>query len=285
MTFPLIAPPFRNKVRKVVLLTTPGAATWNIPADWEDAGSEIHCIGAGQSGDVRTSNGGLGGDGGGWAVKYDVTLTPSSTVDYEIGAGGSGDYQAGGSTWFGNASKASATVLGSGAQSGDAAIGDDSANGGVGGVTGGSNGGGGGGGAGGPTGSGGDGGRGVGGGNPDGGGGGGANGGANGSDATTSAGGAGGNNRNGTGGGAAGTAGTNGGGGGGGTGNTAGGAGSTDTIWTQTADSTQAGPGSGGGGGNDGGDGGNYGGGGGGANDNDLSGDGKGGLIAIIYYT
>jgi hypothetical protein len=38
------------KVTKTILLTTTGASTWTVPADWTDAGSTIRVIGGGGSG-------------------------------------------------------------------------------------------------------------------------------------------------------------------------------------------------------------------------------------------
>jgi len=208
--------------------------SFTVPADWNSSNNEIHLFAGGGGGrggayTAPNSGGGAGGGGGGYTKVSNLTLTPSSSVSYAIGAGG-GTGSSGGNTTFnagahtttggggavGNATSSTGGTAGTGSTFNGGAGGAGSLN-----TV--SNGGacaGGGGGAGGPLGVG------ANGGNASltaGGGGGGNGGGTNGSNATSSAGGNGGNNNAGVGGGAgstssgvAGTGGFSGGGGGGG---------------------------------------------------------------------
>lgn len=209
--------------------------SWTVPADWNSSNNAIHMIGAGGgsvggavSGNNRAASG--GGGGGGYRVVTNVSLTPSTSISYAIGAGVSG--AAGGNTTF------NTTNIAGGGGGGTAATTPTSAGGagGTGTFAGGAGGagafgtvastgygGGGGGGAGGPNGIGGAGGLGFGSTTAiaiAGGGGGGNGGGSAGGNASASLGGTGGNNFSGVGGGAGsatttGNSGTLGGGGGG----------------------------------------------------------------------
>src|SRR5687768_2714074 len=93
-------------MEKKVFLTSTGANTWTVPTDWVNDNNSIEVIGAG--GGEDTSAGG----GGGYSKVTNVTLTPGSTVDYEVGAGGNATD--GGDTFFGNSAYASATVAAKG---------------------------------------------------------------------------------------------------------------------------------------------------------------------------
>lgn len=292
-----------------IVLTS--GTTWSVPADWNSANNSIECIGGGGGGFATTGAGGGGGGGGGYAKAVNVTLTPSTSVKYKIGNGGSAGV-AGGPTYFCQATTSCTSVTagnvvagargGSGATSATGASGGSASglagavrfSGGNGGSDLGAWGGGGGGGAGGPFGAGGNG------GNAsaapyDGAGGGGASGGgANGASAVnTHNGGPGGSNNFGLGQGAGGVynndgpgvSGFDGGGGGGGTTNLQGGDGGLGRDITLSE-------GSGGGGGGAGwsnstgvisGNGGLYGGGGGGADDGGVAGVGAPGVCVIKY--
>jgi hypothetical protein len=285
-------------------------STWNVPVDFDPAHNLFEVIGAGGNGGGSGNGSGWGGGGGGAYTRLaNLALTPCSTVQIQIAAGGSQL-----PTTLKNS--LGAIVLSgapgmNGSQFGFGAGGDNSlcipsgpANfGGDGGIADVGTGGGGGGGAAGPIGSG------NGGGSPSdppshgtGGGGGGSNGGSStpGDDGSTLAGGFGGQGTTGTGSGAGATAsadaapGTLGAGGGGGfsAGHSLGAAGGTDTSW----DPSHGASGGGGGGGTDalganvsGGKGGTYGGGGGGAGTVTGSGNVAGGIggqgLIVVTYT
>jgi hypothetical protein len=211
--------------------------SFTVPADWNSSSNEIHLFagGGGGSGSYASGNnraGGAGGGGGGYTKVTNLTLTPSSSVSYAIGAAGNGgaanaNGTAGGNTTF-NAGAFTTSGGGGGqastapASTGGTAGTGSTFNGGIGGAgatstaanTG--DGGGGGAGAGGSLGAGANGGNGFAsttGGQLAGGGGGGNGGGTAGGNASASTGGTGGNNNAGVGGGAG--AGFNGGGSGG----------------------------------------------------------------------
>lgn len=169
-----------------VILSATGADTWTVPADWNSSNNTIECWGAGGNAS-QTSNQDGGGGGGAYSKTNNVTLTPSSSVDYFVGASGGQD------TFFGAASFGSSVCAAeggsnatsdSGAQGGQASngIGDTKYSGGNGGADGAGTGSsqGGGGAAAGPDGDGGNGGNSTGGPSYFDGGGGGANGGTNG---------------------------------------------------------------------------------------------------------
>jgi hypothetical protein len=289
----------------VILTAIGGVFNWTVPDDWNDANNSIHCIGGGGGGDdgggsIFSAFGGGGGGGGAYSSITNLTLTPSGSVQYRVGAGGSAS-SAGGDSWFNGANLAASSVgakagLGStgisGATGGQAAAGIGTVkfsggNGGNGTISGGA---GGGGGAAGPNGGGGSGGNNS--GNQDGGaGGGGADGGGDGVGPSGDTGGRGGHNRFGSGGGTDGN--PNGLDGGGGRGcnqadNNSGGIGSSTGVWTQTiAPIISAGPSGGAGGGHITGGGKNaalYGAaGGGGGGPNTSGGNGSQGVIVIIW--
>ncbi len=95
-----------------IFLTTTGAGSWTVPADWNDADNSIEVIGAGgggRSGTGTTRGGGAGG--GGYSKITNLDLTPAASVSYQVGAGG-GSGTAGGDTYF-NDLDASGTVCSS----------------------------------------------------------------------------------------------------------------------------------------------------------------------------
>ena len=297
----------------IIVVTWYTQTTWTVPADWNNANNSIEVIGGGAGGTSKISyNNAVGGGGGAYSKITNVTLTPSSTIDYTVGVAGAGEKtvlnpaaQPGGDSWLKNNSNTTIVL----AKGGSVGIGNT---GGVGGLasagTGtlkynGGNGGDdvaqvdnfagtGGGGAAGPLGVGGKGGDSdVGNFNAGAGGGGGNGGGSNGSSSILVNGGNGGNNAGASGGGTGATVsvsgqnGTNGGGGGGGGGNDTPGSDATGVIAGNGGNGTEwdathgSGGGGGGGGGSDngpfagtGGNGGLYGGGGGGAGLSNLIG-------------
>jgi hypothetical protein len=263
---------------KTVFITTLGASTFTVPADFVSLVS-VEAIGAGGTINIAVF-GGSGGGGGAYAKSTSITgIVANGTAFVSVGAGATGGATPGGDTWFNAVSNAAPTLAtqgvlakgglqctnNTGGAGGPAAssVGDVKFSGGAGGSSAGFVSNSGGGGAAGPGGAGGNGGNSVvnGGGT---GGGGGASltsaGNAGQTNSGTVTGGAGGNGGGGAGGGAAATASTaavagttgTGGGGGGGHGaspNWSGAAGGTGSIWTQTSNGAVAGPGGGGGGG------------------------------------
>src|SRR5215207_2694307 len=111
---------------KVIFLTTTGAGTWNVPADWSNT-NKIEVIGAGAGG--RTASGAAAGGGGGGAYSSRSNITGlSGTQNFSVGAGGSPG-NVGGDTWFGATSLASSLV---GAKGGNSTASGTAGTGGVG---------------------------------------------------------------------------------------------------------------------------------------------------------
>lgn len=72
-------------------LTT--GTSWTAPSDWSSTGNELHVIGGGggAAGAITTLiAGGGGGGGAGYAGKTNLTITPSTSYTYAIGAAGTG---------------------------------------------------------------------------------------------------------------------------------------------------------------------------------------------------
>lgn len=70
--------------------------SWSVPADWNDSSNNVYLLGGGGGGSgsvVASSTGnhvsGAGGGGGGFTALTNVSLTPSGTAAYAIGAAGS----------------------------------------------------------------------------------------------------------------------------------------------------------------------------------------------------
>lgn len=280
-----------------------GNQTWNVPSDWNSSSNSIECIGAG--GDGGNADG-AGGSGGEYRKITNLTLTPSGTATYSVGAHASTTAsKIYAETYFNGTASSTASLscspgkLGgsngvsattTGASNGTGAT---HFNGGDGGRNNfGPNGAAGGGGAAGPSGVGAGGSCGGCNSNSGGGGGGANNGSAGQQSPDGSAGGNGGNGGGGTGGGAGGlsglagtngTAGTGGGGGGAGAGGGPGGNGAIDQAFDSTH-GAGAGGGGGGSGTGGGGNGGTYGGGaGGGGYGSGVGGVGGQGIIVITY--
>jgi hypothetical protein len=79
---------------------SPLVTPWTVPADWNNASNTLEVIGGGGGGGLSGGGGG-GGGGGAYAKAVNVTLTPGSTVTYQIGARGSAS-TAGGDTYICN---------------------------------------------------------------------------------------------------------------------------------------------------------------------------------------
>ena len=102
---------------KVIFLTTPGAGTWTVPADWS-AVNKVECIGGG--GSCRNIGDATGGGGGGAYSSRSNIPGLSGTINFSVGAGGTGaaGNPPGGDTWFGATTLAASLV---GAQGGSSA--------------------------------------------------------------------------------------------------------------------------------------------------------------------
>lgn len=289
---------------KTIFITTTGAGSFTIPADWTSVNS-IHVLGAGAGGKTGAAAASGGGGAGQYRTITNITKTPGASITISVGAAGGAGANGGNTWWDGasfntgtvNAQGGQTTATGTGGVGGSTGTGGSGNNGGPGGVgPTGTSGGGAGGGAAGPGGVGGTGGDGRtgGGGNDFGGSGGGGAGssaaGGNGAAGTTSAG-------------AVGTGGATGGGDGGAGGQGSGVAPSTSSpapyLWTSThatdaitpsVATARPGGGAGGGGsaaasaGGAANAAGQYGGGGGGAN-NGTAGQGANGIIVVTYET
>jgi len=106
---------------KIAYRLTTGTS-WTVPADWNSANNNIYLIGGGGggSGSVAASTSGnhvsgSGGGGGGFTAATNVTLTPSSSVTFAIGAAGTAG--TGGGTTSSTAGAGGTTSFNSGAYS------------------------------------------------------------------------------------------------------------------------------------------------------------------------
>jgi hypothetical protein len=91
---------------KTIYLTS--GTSWAVPADWNNAINKIEVIGGGGGGNGGGGSGnGGGGVGGGYSSVTNLTLTPGSTVSYNVGLGGA---TPGGDTWFNGGSRSNASV-------------------------------------------------------------------------------------------------------------------------------------------------------------------------------
>jgi hypothetical protein len=105
---------------KVIFLSTTGAGTWTVPADWTST-NKVECIGGGGGGYVAVAGGGGGGGGAYSSVSNIATLSPAQVVDIAVGAGGTSS-TAGGDTWFGATTLASSLVGAKGGAGSTAAL-------------------------------------------------------------------------------------------------------------------------------------------------------------------
>lgn len=117
------------------VLTSPTGSnqTWTRPSDWNNSDNSIEGIGAGGAGARRsadnvTNSRATGGAGGAWAIRNNYAAAASETYQIASGpSGGSSTYvsggtgasgTAGGDTWFGAATLASATMGAKGGEGG-----------------------------------------------------------------------------------------------------------------------------------------------------------------------
>ncbi len=118
---------------QTIVLTS--GTSWTVPSDWTNVNSIEVIGGGGGGGGVNTiANSGGGGGGGAYSKSINLTtLTPNSTVTYQIGVGGSGGSTAGGAgtagtdTWFNASSMAACVTAGAtvcaGAKAGNPGVG------------------------------------------------------------------------------------------------------------------------------------------------------------------
>src|SRR5581483_3241226 len=64
-----------------------GSDGWTVPSDWNNASNTIEVIGGGGSNSFVTG-GEPGAGGGAYSKVSNVSLTPSASVGYSVGAGG-----------------------------------------------------------------------------------------------------------------------------------------------------------------------------------------------------
>src|SRR5680860_1261591 len=98
----------------VTVLTS--GTSFTVPSDWNSSSNSIEVIGGGgggglglDSGNPSKHYGGGGGGGAAYSKITNLTLTPTDSISYTIGAGGA-IYSAGGSTWFNGASCGAASA-------------------------------------------------------------------------------------------------------------------------------------------------------------------------------
>lgn len=98
----------------LTFLTTTGANTWTVASDWNSVNNTCDTIGAGGAGGGCNSGRSSGGAGGGFSQTPNVSLTPGASVNYTVGAGGTGVNgaagNAGGSTFFNGTTLAGSSV-------------------------------------------------------------------------------------------------------------------------------------------------------------------------------
>lgn len=91
------------------ILTT--GTTWTVPSDWTDGNNTIEVIGGGGAGRTDTTGiaGAGGGGGGAYAKSVNISLTPGSNIDYQIGQGGIATSLNGTDTFFNRTSGTAGT--------------------------------------------------------------------------------------------------------------------------------------------------------------------------------
>src|SRR5262249_43912750 len=79
-------------VTKVIFLTTTGAGTWTVPADWNSANNTIEVIGGGGGQGAISGSYSSGGGGGAYSQISNLTLTSGASVNFTVGAGGTSNF-------------------------------------------------------------------------------------------------------------------------------------------------------------------------------------------------
>jgi len=108
-------------VKETRFLTS--GTTWIVPNNWNNANNSVTCIGAGAGGiGGSPTPPGIAGGGGARASNTNVTLTPGSTINVAVGAGGSPG-ASGGYTAFNILTVPSITLIGSNTASNTSTVG------------------------------------------------------------------------------------------------------------------------------------------------------------------
>jgi hypothetical protein len=101
----------------VIFLTVGNNGTpWTVPANWNTTNNSIQCIGGGAAGrsNINFGDGRSGGGAGAYSAVQNLTLTPGSSIQFIVGAGGTvsmnNPANSGGDTWFNGATLASSSV-------------------------------------------------------------------------------------------------------------------------------------------------------------------------------
>ena len=102
----------------VIFLTTGSSSPWTVPSDWNSANNTIEVLGAG--GGAGNGQNGVsypaGGGGGAYSKIANLSLTPSGSVVFQVGAAGTSPATqntngvAGGDSWFNGASLGASSV-------------------------------------------------------------------------------------------------------------------------------------------------------------------------------
>ena len=90
-----------SSAENLIYIEFTGSTTWIAPNDIVDNKITVLCCGGGGGGGTGSSEAGGGGGGGGYIVKQDFTISPGTSYNIIIGAGGAAA-QAGGATSFHN---------------------------------------------------------------------------------------------------------------------------------------------------------------------------------------
>lgn len=115
-------PQFAFASTQVIFLTS--GTIWAVPSDWNSTSNTIEVVGAGGAGGVA------GGGGGAYSKMTNLTLSPDSSVSYQVGLGGTSD---GGDTYFNGGNCGGSSVCAKGGQSGGGPPGNGAGGGGAGG--------------------------------------------------------------------------------------------------------------------------------------------------------
>lgn len=81
---------YAEKANAATTIYLTSGTTWEVPVDWNNSNNTIEIIGCGGHGE-NSGTGNGGGGGGGYSKITNQSLTPLSTVNIQIGLGGSGD--------------------------------------------------------------------------------------------------------------------------------------------------------------------------------------------------
>jgi hypothetical protein len=101
-----------SSTAKTCTFTLTSGSSWSVPSDFNSNSNSVSVLGGGGGGGSQgTVNGGGGGGGGAFTKVFNVTLTPSSSVNYALGTAGSAS-NAGGDSYFCNATSNCASIAG-----------------------------------------------------------------------------------------------------------------------------------------------------------------------------